>query len=97
MDAIQASSTSRCLHQVHLVAKQPFCVSQVISDLQAAFVSGAVAQCREAADAVEGAHAALEASSNAQAKLLQETLAAHRRAVTKTLAAAQDTIAATIR
>ena len=72
-------------------------VPQDIHDLDAGFVSDAVAQCKEAADAVDGAHAALVASGEAQARLLEATVAAQQAAVTRALAAAQDNIAASIR
>ncbi len=60
-------------------------------------MSGAVAQCKEAADAVEGAHAVLVASGEAQSRLLEATVAAQHAAVTRALAAARDNIAVMIR
>ena len=79
------------------MAEEPQRLLQGIHDLHAAFVSGAVAKCKAAADAVEGAHAALLASGQAQERLLEATVAAQQAAVTKALAAAQEDIAAMTR
>ena len=70
---------------------------QDIRDLHSAFVADAVASCKEAANAVEGAHQTLIASGMAQARLLERMVAAQHAAAQQALAAAQADVAATIR
>ena len=65
--------------------------------MHSAFVAEALANCQEAADAVEGAHKALVASGDAQAQLLERTVAAQHAAAQQALVAAQANVAATIR
>ena len=70
---------------------------QGIRDLHAAFVADAVARCQEAVSAVEGAHEALVASDEAQAQLLEQTIAAQHAAAQRALMAARDSVTATVR
>ncbi len=77
--------------------RQCTCLEQDIRGLHSDFVADAVAGCKEAADAVEGAHQALAASGVAQAQLLESTVAAQHAAAQQALAAAQVNVAATIR
>ena len=70
---------------------------QDIRNLHAAFVLDAAAKCKEAAEAVEGAHEALIASGEAQAQQLERTIVAQHAAAQRALVAAQANVAATIR
>ena len=73
------------------------CCKQGINEMHAAFVADAVARCTEAVDAVDSAHEALVARGEAQAQLLEQTIAAQHAAAQRALAVAQNNAAATVR